>query len=101
MDRIEESNGFADLVGLKAPDFVQPYMRIPLFEARPFSQRFLYAIFAEVGLPGFDQRFDFIRATALADSNQLDFRRIAFREPGRTRNIVQDLLPAGGRAGQR
>ena len=60
MDRVEQSDRLARLVGLKAPDAVESEVGVTSEERRPFRARFLNAVLTEVALARLDQRVDFL-----------------------------------------
>ena len=92
MDGLEQLHRVRGLVRLKLADLVEPDVGIKGADCRPFGERLLHAIFAEVALPGLDQRRDLGSRTALADRDQLDVRRIALRQRGGGGNLVEDFL---------
>ena len=97
MDDIEQLHRVGRLVRLQLADLVESDIGISRKQRRPFGERLLHAIFAEVALPGLDQRLDFLGRTSLADRDQLDVGRIALRQRGGRGNLIEDSAGVGRR----
>ena len=80
MDDVEQSGSFPGLVRLELADHVEPDVRVRQTQCWPFVVRFLDSAFAEVALPGGDQRFDLRHRAALRYRDQRDFGGIAARQ---------------------
>ena len=94
MDHVEQFHGFGRLVGLQLTDLMKPDVRMAGQQRGPLGERVLDTILAEVALPCADQRLDFLGGAALADGDQLDVGRVALRELGSLRNLLEDGLAA-------
>ena len=95
MDGIEQLDRFGSLVRLQPPDLVHADVGMAPEQCRPFSERFLDPVLAEVALARGNQRLDLFDRTALTDRDQLDVGGIA---PGELRcgsNLRPDSVKAG------
>ena len=76
----------------RAADAVQADLRIARHERRPFGERLLDSIFAEVALAGLDEFFDGLSGAPLADRDQLHLGRVAPRNLGGPCDCGEDAL---------
>jgi hypothetical protein len=99
MDGVEQLHGLGGLVRLQTADSMEAQVGMTRKQRRPFGERFLNPILAEIALPSGNQHLDLLIRSAFADSDQLDLGRIALCERGRLGDSVEDLLASigGGR----
>jgi hypothetical protein len=97
MNRVEQGNRLVGLIRLQPADHVQADGRMPGPNRRPFGLSLLDAVFAEIALPGPDQRFDFVHGASLGDGDQADAGRLAPRNfAGRGNAIADSGQPGSG-----
>ena len=94
MDPSNSLTASARLVRLEPADAVQAHVGMTGEQRRPFGERFLDPVLAEVPLAGVDQRIDLLGRAALADRDQLDLGGIALGEQGGAGDPVEDMLPS-------
>src|ERR1700759_5122172 len=94
MDHVKQLCRFSSLVRLKPADGGKPEVGMAGQQRRPFGERFLDAILAEVALTGLDQRLYLLDGAALADRDELDVLGRTPRERRRTSDSLDDLFPS-------
>src|SRR4051794_5733668 len=98
MDDVEQFHCLGRLVRLEPANSMQPDVRVTCKQRRPFGERLLHAILAEVALTAGDKRLDLLGRSALADGDELNVGRLALGERSRMRDCIEDLLPSFGGA---
>jgi len=77
LDRIEQRDRLAHLVGLERSDEMELDICVALLQCGPFRMRLLHAILAELALTGVDRLLDDIRRNGLGHGDELDGSGIA------------------------
>ena len=94
VDRIEQLHGFGRLVRLEPADCMEPHVGEPREKRRPFGERLLHPILAEVALSGLDELGDLLGRSTLADCDQAYVRWIALRHARGAGDPFEDSLPS-------
>ena len=101
MDRVEQLHRFGRLVRLEPADAVEADVGMAGEQRRPFGERFLHPVLAEVALAGVDQRLDLLGRRPLLTAISWTSRGIALGERGGRGDAVEDLLTSVGGAAHR